>query len=126
MGLLARGRLHTGRRSLRWLRRGVVLSAPRLARPPSTMGLGLGLPILSGTAPNLRSRSRARSPLRQADQTRLRWRCRRCSKRSKLNSPPRLFIALAIAIGAQALGGGLGNTLTNIGNMISTVVIPNV
>jgi len=25
-----------------------------------------------------------------------------------------VFIALAIAIGAQALGGGLGNTLTNI------------
>jgi pilus assembly protein Flp/PilA len=37
-----------------------------------------------------------------------------------------VFIALAIAIGAQALGGGLGNTLTNIGNMISTEVIPNV
>jgi Flp pilus assembly pilin Flp len=37
-----------------------------------------------------------------------------------------VFIALAIGIGAQALGGGLGNTLTNIGNMISTVVIPNV
>ena len=37
-----------------------------------------------------------------------------------------VFIALAIAIGAQALGGGLGNTLTNIGTMISTVVIPNV
>ena len=37
-----------------------------------------------------------------------------------------VVIALAIAIGAQALGGGLGNTLTNIGNMISTVVIPNV
>jgi len=37
-----------------------------------------------------------------------------------------VFIALAIAIGAQALGGGLGKTLTNIGNMISTVVIPNV
>jgi pilus assembly protein Flp/PilA len=37
-----------------------------------------------------------------------------------------VFIALAIAVGAQALGGGLGNTLTNIGNMISTVVIPNV
>jgi pilus assembly protein Flp/PilA len=37
-----------------------------------------------------------------------------------------VFVALAIAIGAQALGGGLGNTLTNIGNMISTVVIPNV
>jgi pilus assembly protein Flp/PilA len=37
-----------------------------------------------------------------------------------------VFIALAIAIGAQALGGGLGNTLTNIGNMIATVVIPNV
>jgi hypothetical protein len=37
-----------------------VLSASRLARPPSTMGLGL--PVLSGIAPNLRSRSRARSP----------------------------------------------------------------
>ena len=37
-----------------------------------------------------------------------------------------VFVALAIAIGAQALGGGLGNTLTNIGNMISAVVIPNV
>ena len=37
-----------------------------------------------------------------------------------------VFIALAIAVGAQALGGGLGNTLTNIGNMISSVVIPNV
>ena len=37
-----------------------------------------------------------------------------------------VFIALAIAIGAQALGSGLGNTLTNIGNMISTVVIPSV
>jgi pilus assembly protein Flp/PilA len=37
-----------------------------------------------------------------------------------------VFIALAIAVGAQALGGGLGNTLTNIGNMISAVVIPNV
>ncbi len=30
-----------------------------------------------------------------------------------------VFIALAIAVGAQALGSGLGNTLTNIGNMIS-------
>jgi pilus assembly protein Flp/PilA len=37
-----------------------------------------------------------------------------------------VFIALAIAVGAQALGSGLGNTLTNIGNMISTVIIPNV
>ncbi len=37
-----------------------------------------------------------------------------------------VFIALAIAAGAQALGGGLGNLLTNIGNMISTVVIPAV
>ena len=30
-----------------------------------------------------------------------------------------VFIALAIAIGAQVLDGGLGNTLTNIGNMIT-------
>jgi pilus assembly protein Flp/PilA len=37
-----------------------------------------------------------------------------------------VFIALAIAVGAQALGGGLGNVLTNIGTMISTVVIPAV
>jgi Flp pilus assembly pilin Flp len=36
-----------------------------------------------------------------------------------------VFIALAVAAGAQALGGGLGNLLTNVGNMISTVVIPN-
>jgi Flp pilus assembly pilin Flp len=38
-----------------------------------------------------------------------------------------VFIALAVAVaaGAQALGGGLGNLLTNVGNMISTVVIPN-
>ena len=37
-----------------------------------------------------------------------------------------VFIALVVAIRAQAFGSGLGNVLTSIGNMISTVVIPTV
>ena len=37
-----------------------------------------------------------------------------------------VFIALAIAGGAQLLGGGLGNLFNNVANMISTVVIPGV
>ena len=37
-----------------------------------------------------------------------------------------VFIALAIAVGAQALGSGLGNLFNNVANMISTVVIPSV
>lgn len=36
-----------------------------------------------------------------------------------------VFIALAIAVGAQALGGGLSNLLNNIANTLETnVVIP--
>jgi len=37
-----------------------------------------------------------------------------------------VFIALAIAVGAQALGGGLGNLFNNVTDMISKVVIPSV
>jgi len=37
-----------------------------------------------------------------------------------------VFIALAIAVGAQALGGGLSNLLNNIGTTLKTnVIIPN-
>jgi len=36
------------------------------------------------------------------------------------------FIALAIAVGAQALGGGLSNLLNNIATTLNTnVIIPN-
>jgi len=35
-----------------------------------------------------------------------------------------VFIALAIAVGAQALGGGLSNLLTNIASTVSNVTIP--
>ena len=37
-----------------------------------------------------------------------------------------VFIALVVAIRAQAFGSVLGNVLTNMGKMISTVVIPTV
>ena len=36
-----------------------------------------------------------------------------------------VFIALAIAVGAQALGGGLSNLLTNIATTVSGVTIPS-
>jgi Flp pilus assembly pilin Flp len=36
-----------------------------------------------------------------------------------------VFIALAIAVGAQALGGGLSNLLTNIASTVTNVAIPN-
>jgi Flp pilus assembly pilin Flp len=36
-----------------------------------------------------------------------------------------VFIALAIAVGAQALGGGLSNLLTNIASTITNVPIPS-
>ena len=36
-----------------------------------------------------------------------------------------VFIALAIAVGAQALGGGLSNLLNSIGNTVATVTIPS-
>jgi pilus assembly protein Flp/PilA len=37
-----------------------------------------------------------------------------------------VFIALAIAVGAQALGGGLSNLLNNIATTLNTnVIIPN-
>jgi Flp pilus assembly pilin Flp len=37
-----------------------------------------------------------------------------------------VFIALVVATRAQAFGSVLSNVLTNIGNMVSTVVIPTV
>ena len=37
-----------------------------------------------------------------------------------------VFVALAIAVGAQALGGGLSNLLNNIATTLNTnVIIPN-
>jgi Flp pilus assembly pilin Flp len=36
-----------------------------------------------------------------------------------------VFIALAIAVGAQALGGGLSNLLNNIANTVTGVTIPS-
>jgi Flp pilus assembly pilin Flp len=36
-----------------------------------------------------------------------------------------VFIALAIAVGAQALGGGLSNLLNNVASTISGVTIPS-
>jgi Flp pilus assembly pilin Flp len=36
-----------------------------------------------------------------------------------------VFIALAIAVGAQALGGGLSNLLPNIASTVTNVTIPN-
>ena len=35
-----------------------------------------------------------------------------------------VFIALAIAVGAQALGGGLSNLLNSVANTLNTVTIP--
>jgi pilus assembly protein Flp/PilA len=36
-----------------------------------------------------------------------------------------VFIALAIAVGAQALGGGLSNLLNNIASTVTNVTIPS-
>jgi pilus assembly protein Flp/PilA len=36
-----------------------------------------------------------------------------------------VFIALAVAVGAQALGGGLSNLLTNIASTVTNVTIPS-
>jgi pilus assembly protein Flp/PilA len=36
-----------------------------------------------------------------------------------------VFLALAIAVGAQALGGGLSNLLTNVASTITNIPIPN-
>lgn len=36
-----------------------------------------------------------------------------------------VFIALAIAVGAQALGGGLSNLLSNIATTVTSVTIPS-
>ncbi len=36
-----------------------------------------------------------------------------------------VFIALAIAVGAQALGGGLSNLLNNVASTLSGVTIPS-
>ena len=36
-----------------------------------------------------------------------------------------VFIALAIAVGAQALGGGLSNLLSNIATTVTPVPIPS-
>jgi Flp pilus assembly pilin Flp len=36
-----------------------------------------------------------------------------------------VFIALAIAVGAQALGGGLSNLLSNIATTVTGVTIPS-
>ena len=36
-----------------------------------------------------------------------------------------VFIALALAVGAQALGGGLSNLLTNIASTVTSVTIPS-
>jgi pilus assembly protein Flp/PilA len=36
-----------------------------------------------------------------------------------------VFIALAIAVGAQALGTNLGDMFTKVGNTLAAVVIPN-
>jgi len=36
-----------------------------------------------------------------------------------------VFIALAIAVGAQALGGGLSNLLNNIATTVTGVTIPS-
>ena len=36
-----------------------------------------------------------------------------------------VFIALAIAVGAQALGGGLSNLLNNIATTVNSVTIPS-
>jgi len=36
-----------------------------------------------------------------------------------------VFIALAIAVGAQALGGGLSNLLNNVAGTLNNVIIPS-
>ena len=36
-----------------------------------------------------------------------------------------VFIALAIAVGAQALGGGLSNLLNNVATTLTNVTIPS-
>jgi len=36
-----------------------------------------------------------------------------------------VFIALAIAVGAQTLGGNLSNMFTNVGDALKNIVIPN-
>jgi len=36
-----------------------------------------------------------------------------------------VFIALAIAVGAQALGGGLSNLLNNVATTLGNVTIPS-
>jgi Flp pilus assembly pilin Flp len=36
-----------------------------------------------------------------------------------------VFIALAIAVGAQALGGGLSNLLNNVASTLERVTIPS-
>ncbi|TMJ47795.1 MAG: Flp family type IVb pilin [Alphaproteobacteria bacterium] len=36
-----------------------------------------------------------------------------------------VFIALAIAVGAQALGGGLSNLLNNVASTLGAVTIPS-
>ena len=36
-----------------------------------------------------------------------------------------VFIALALAVGAQALGGGLSNLLNNIASTVTNVQIPS-
>jgi len=36
-----------------------------------------------------------------------------------------VFIALAIAVGAQALGGGLSNLLNNVASTLEKVTIPS-
>ena len=35
-----------------------------------------------------------------------------------------VFIALAVAVGAQALGGGLSNMLNNVANTLNSVTLP--
>ncbi len=35
-----------------------------------------------------------------------------------------VFVALAIAVGAQALGGGLSNLLNNVASTLTNVTIP--
>ena len=35
-----------------------------------------------------------------------------------------VFIALAVAVGAQALGGGLSNMLNNVANTLNNVTLP--
>ena len=36
-----------------------------------------------------------------------------------------VFIALAIAVGATALGGGINNLFNNVANTLSNVQVPN-